>query len=289
MKRVTKFVVGMLLLLGVQAVVAQEGNAPPKVLGVIREYIKPGKGGMAHDRSESAFVQAFSHAKWPTHYLAVDSLSGKPRSLFFVGYDSFEAWEKDVNGQQKNPALAAAIDRATAADGELLSEVNMAAFVYNDEYSLNSSVDIAHMRYFEISLVHTRQGHQKEWDEAVKMVVAAYAKALPDTHWAAYASVYGQPDGTYVFFTPMKSMVEIDRNFMNNKKFVAAMGEDGMKKLDALSAASVESSETNLFAFNPRMSYPSDEWVKADPDFWKPKASDGMTKKAAEKPAAKTP
>jgi hypothetical protein len=34
----------------------------------------------------------------------------------------------------------------------------------------------------------------------------------------------------------------------------------------------VASSETKLFAFSPKMSYPSDEWVKQDPKFWAPKA-----------------
>ncbi|MGO9127057.1 MAG: hypothetical protein ACLP6G_19500 [Terriglobales bacterium] len=288
--RTTKFVLGMLLLLGVQAVVAQETQAPPKVLSVIREFLKPGKGGMAHQKTESLFVEAFSHAKWPTHYLAVDSLSGKPRSLFLVGYDSFDAWEKDTNAARKNSALSAALDHANEVDGELLSEVNMATFVYNEEYSYHSAVDIAHMRYFEISLFHVRPGHQKEWDDLVKMVNAAYAKAMPDTHWAAYEAAYGQPGDTYVFFTPLKSMAEIDSEFMANKKFEAAMGEDGMKKLGELSAASIESSETNLFAFNPRISYVGDDWIKADPDFWKPKAakaSAGAEKKTGEKPAAK--
>jgi len=284
--RITKYLLGMLLLFAVQAVVAQETQAPPKVLSVVREFLKPGKAGMAHQKTESAFVQAFSHAKWPTHYLAVDSLSGKPRSLFFVGYDSFEAWGKDMNATQKNSALASALDRATEADGELLSEINMAAFRYSEEYSFNSAVDIAHMRYFEISLIHTRQGHHKQWDEGMKMVIAAYAKALPDSHWATYESAYGVPDGTYVFFTPMKSLAEIDREGMDNKKFEAAMGEDGMKKLEELSAASIESSETNLFAFNPHLSYVSDDWVKADPDFWKPKAPASAVKKTGEKPAA---
>lgn len=285
MKRVIGLLLGMSLLLGVQTMVAQE-KAPPKVLSVIREFIKPGRGGMAHDKTESAFVQAFSRAKWPTHYLAVDSLSGKPRSLFFIGYDSFEAWEKDSNAAQKDATLSAALDRATVADGDLLSEVNMSAFMYNEEYSYHSAVDIAHMRYFEISLFHLRPGHQKEWDDAVKMVNAAYAKAIPDAHWAAYGAVYGQPGDTYVFFTPMKSMAEIDQAFMANKKFEAALGEDGMKKLGELSAASIESSETNLFVFNPRISYPSDDWVKADPGFWKPKAAAGSAKKATDKPAA---
>ena len=53
--------------------------------------------------------------------------------------------------------------------------------------------------------------------------------------------------------------------------------------------AAIESSETNLFVFNPRMSYASEDWIKADPEFWKPKAGMGESKKpaakAAEKPA----
>jgi hypothetical protein len=34
------------------------------------------------------------------------------------------------------------------------------------------------------------------------------------------------------------------------------------------------------------MSYVPDEWVKADPDFWKPKSMGAAAGKAAEKPAA---
>jgi hypothetical protein len=83
----------------------------------------------------------------------------------------------------------------------------------------------------------------------------------------------------------MKSAGEIDKNLMANKDFEAAMGEEGMKKLGELSARAIESSETNLFSINPRMSYPADEWIKADPDFWKPKAAAAPA--AAKKPADK--
>ena len=87
----------------------------------------------------------------------------------------------------------------------------------------------------------------------------------------------------------MKSGADIDKAFANNPKFAAAMGEDGMKKLSALSAAAIESSETNLFAINPKMSYVGEDMVKADPEFWRPKASAPAAgaKKAGEKPAAK--
>jgi hypothetical protein len=57
---------------GARAVAATQGA----------EFIKPGKGGAPHEKAESAFVQAMTRAKWPTHYLAVNSLSGKARALF---------------------------------------------------------------------------------------------------------------------------------------------------------------------------------------------------------------
>ncbi len=290
MKRLTGLLLGLSVVLGgVSLGAAQEKSehmGPPKVLTVIREFVKPGKAGMVHEKAESAFVQAFVRAKWPTHYLAVTSLSGKPRALFLIGYDSFAAWEKDNQATEKNAALSAALDRAGVADGELLSGVDGGTLVYRPDYSLRAGVDIAHMRYFEISAFRVKQGHDKEWDELVKLVMAAYEK-IPGVHWAAYEGIYGVPGGTFIVFTPMKSLTEADEELAQNKQFEAAMGEGGMKKLRELSAASIESSESNLFQFAPKMSYVSDDWIKADPDFWKPKAAMAAgEKKPEKKPAA---
>lgn len=283
-----------LLSAGMGLAVAQEApegtTPPPKVLVIDREFTKPGKSGAVHEKSESAFVQAFARAKWPTHYFAANSLTGKNRTLFFIGYDSFAAWEKDAMAQQMNSALSAATDRAALADGDLLSEADAGAFTYNEEQSLRGPVDIAHMRYFEISLYRVRPGHRKEWSDLVKLVKDAYDK-IPDVHWAVYQAMYGQEDATYLVIIPMKSASEIDASMMTDKQFAENMGEDGMKKLSELESSAVEFTQTNLFMFNPAMSYPRDEWVKADPGFWKPKAAmheKAMPKaKGDEKPQAK--
>jgi hypothetical protein len=266
------------------AAAQEQSMAPPKVLTVTREFVKPGKGGAMHDKAESAFVQAFARIKYPTRYLAMNSLSGKPRVLFFTGYASFEAWEKDANTVNKNAALSGALDHAGVVDGDLLDSVDMAVWAYREEYSLRPNVDIAHMRYFEISLYRVKPGHHKDWDDALKIVLAAEQK-MPDNHWACYQSVYGVPEGTYVFITARKSADEIDKDFAQQKDFVSAVGEEGMKKLDELAAVAIESNESNLFMFNPKMSYVSDDWVKADPDFWKPKAAPAA---APKKPTDKT-
>src|SRR4029077_5706553 len=130
MNRFAKSILAVFVLLPVGGSViaaAQDMSSPhmpPKVLVIGREYTKPGRSGATHEKTESAFVQAMKRAKWPTRYLAVESLSGKSRALFLTGYDSFEAWEQDQNAQQKNPTLSADLARAWASDGELLSDTD---------------------------------------------------------------------------------------------------------------------------------------------------------------------
>jgi len=288
MKRITGLVLGTCLIAGCVGAAAQEqpeGMMPPKILTVTREWTKPGKSGMSHEKTESAFVQAMTRAKWPTHYLAVDSTSGKPRSLFFTPYDSFEAWEKDSKAVDKNKALSAELDRANVADGEMLSGVDQGMLMFREELSLRPKVDIAHMRYFEISRFHVKQGHDKDWEDLLKMYQSGFEK-IPEAHWATYQIVYGVEDGTYIIFNSIKTAAEIDRELADWPKFMAAMGEDGMKKIADLTEKTVDSSETNLFMFNPRMSYVSEDWVKADPEFWKPKAAPAAASKPEKKPAA---
>jgi hypothetical protein len=280
------------LLAGSAVTVAAQASAdgampPPKVLVVFREYMKPGKGGSPHQKTESAFVQAFTTAKWPTHYITVDSMSGRPRSLFFVGYDSFAAWEKDNKATENNAALSAALDKAAIADGEMLASADGGVFTYREDYSLRPNVNIAQYRYFEISRFVIKPGHDKEWDDLVKMYIDAYTKIDANARWATFSSMYGADNGgVYVVFTPMKSLAEVDAEVADGKKFEDAMGADGMKKVSELTAACLQESSTNLFAFNPKLSYPADEWVKADPGFWKPKpAAPAPAKKPEAKPA----
>ncbi len=277
MKRLSGLLLGCGLLFGgLSTVAAQQQMSdgampPPKVLQVIRENLKPGKSGSPHEATESGFVKAFQAAKWPTHYLAMDSMTGSPRSLFFVAYDSFAAWEKDAMATQHDATLAAALDRAAIADGALLESSESSVFVYRDDFSLRAPVNIPLMRYFEIQRFKIRPGHEKEWDTLVKMYVNGYEKTVPNAHWATYESAYGTNNsGVYIVITPMKSAAEVDQNFADSKKFTGAMGEDWMKKAGDLAAACIESSQDNLFLFNPKLSYVSDDWIKADPAFWKP-------------------
>jgi hypothetical protein len=201
------------------------------------------------------------------------SLTGKSRALFFPFYDSFEAWEKDSAAVAKNATLSAALDRAGEADGQLLDSIDHGVFFFSDEMSLRPRADLSQARFLQILSFHVRPGHGREWTEVMKMVKGAYEKGVPEAHWGLLHLMFGGEGDAYLVLIGHKSLSEIDKSIMeDDKKFAAALGEDGMKKLDELFGASVDSSQEQLFAINPRMSYVVDEWTKADPDFWKPKA-----------------
>ena len=136
-----------------------------------------------------------------------------------------------------------------------------------------------------------RLGHGDEYTEARKILVEANKKANPDdVHSAFYSVTAGLPAGTYLLFTPRKSLAELDPNPARAKAIQDAMGEDNNKKRQKLLADSVISAETIIYAFSPKMSYVPKEWAKAGGEFWTPKPAPRLAaaKKPgpAEKPAA---
>ncbi|MGB8543566.1 MAG: hypothetical protein WCD49_18205 [Candidatus Acidiferrales bacterium] len=272
MKKLCSFLLGMSFVLATAGVaVAQdkpgEMHAPPPVLTITREFVKPGKSGAIHEHAESAFVKAMTAGKSDQHYLALTSMSGKPRALFFTGYASFEDWEKQNLADMKNATLSADLDRAAMADGELLDAMDQTAWVYREDQSLNQTGNLVGVRYMELEVFQIKPGHEEDWNAIVKMVKDAFAK-VPDAHWAMYENVYGREQSAFLVITPRKSAAEIDRDFANSKQFMDAMGPDGMKKLNELSAEAIASIETNIFSISPKMSYMGEDLAKDDPDFW---------------------
>jgi hypothetical protein len=217
MKKFSRF--AFALLLAVSFAWVTEAQQIPKVLQIQREFLKPGKAGAAHEKTESAFVEALRRAKWPTNYIGMTSMSGKSRALFFTSYESFEAMEKDISAAEKNTSLMAAIEHANLVDGELQQEGDQGLFYLHEEMSLRPRADLSAMRYMEITSYHVKPGKGKEWAEAVKMVKDAYEKGVPESHWGMFEEMYGGDGGTYLVLISHKTLAEIDKGFAMSKQF----------------------------------------------------------------------
>lgn len=266
----------------------EQMSGPPKVLEIQREYGKFGKGP-AHQKNEAAYVQAVMAAKSPDRYFAAVSTSGTNEAWFFVGHDSFDAYQKSSDAQEKNTALRAQLDRVMDRDADFVSNGTTILATFDEKKSYHPNINIAPMRYIEVETIRYRFGHDKEWEELVNLVNSTLDKAKMDVHAVFYDVAYGSPANTVLIFTPHKSLAEVDTAFASfDKQFMDALGSDGQKKLADLEGAAIMTDQTELFAIDPKMSYPPDEWAKAD-SFWKnsaPKMAAMPASAPAKKPAA---
>jgi hypothetical protein len=258
-----------LFVASVAVAAAQDATppAPPNVLVVQREYLKPGKAGDVHVKSEANFIKAQNDVKWPTHYIALDSMSGPTRALFMFGYDSFDAYGKDQEAQNANAPFAAALDAAALNDGELLTRYDSNTFIYHPEMSLHASVDVPHQRYWEFTVFRIKQGHYADWIALTKIYTDGFAK-FPEAHWATYESQYGEDNGgEWVIINPMRSLAEVDKGMADGKAFFASLSDQG-KQVEQLAAASIESVQTNLFVVNAKESYVDAQWATTAPEVY---------------------
>lgn len=267
------------------AVLAQDQGGPPNILVIEREFPKPGRGGAIHEKSEAAFIHELDAAKASPRYIALNSMSGADRAVFLSGYDSMAQWEAEAKSVFGNATLSASLDRANVADGDLLASSDSSVWRLQQDMSLRDHSSMVGMRYMRVTVYTIRPGHGDQWDELVKMARDGSDKGVPEANWAYFSHVYGGSATRALIITPMKSLAEDDARFASGKALSNALGEDAMKKFDELEASSVESIETNLFVFNPRMSRPPESWVKAEPSFWRPKMT-AEKKATAAKPAA---
>lgn len=267
---------------GAAMLYAQDQNSPiPKVLLIDREMVKFGKDA-GHEKNEAAFARAAAAAKSPDHYLAVTSMSGPSEAWFLVGFDSYADWQK-ASEYDDQPKVQALTGPLSEKDADYVSDSSQIIATYNEKWSYQPDMNIAEMRYFEIETIRLRQGHEKDWEDLVALYKATAVKANVDEHDIFFEARYGAPEATIYIFTPRKSLADLDTAMGTGKAFDDALGPDGQKKMADLEEAAIASDSSALVRFNPEMSYAPDDWVKSDPDFWKPKHA------MAPKPAAPAP
>jgi hypothetical protein len=293
MKRILLAVVAVSWLVGGAAALrAQDENTapPPKVLVITREMVKVGKGA-AHAKNEAAWVRAAMAAKEPDRYLAATTMTGPSEALFFEGFDTYAAFgEADKFDSQ--PKVTALTGPMAEKDADYVSDGRTMVATFNEKWSWKPNMNITEMRYFELETIRMRPGHDKDWEELIALYQGAATKMNLDEHDIFYRVHYGAPDGTVLIFTPRKSLRELDAAMGMGKAFQDALGEKGREQWAKLAEATISGDSTELLEFSPEMSYPPEDWVKADPSYWKPKPMMGGkatagAKKPAEAPAPK--
>jgi hypothetical protein len=299
MKKSLLFLVVVTLISAFSQVFAQEPamHGPPKVLYIVREDIKPGMMG-AHNKHSASFASIFRALDTPNHRIALVPVAGSENEVIYLtGADSFKELEDILNGTDKKMSgasgnIRADLDRLDKEAPVLHAAMRDMFTVFRPELSYNPGVDVRTMRYFSISTVRVRPGHDAQYNDYVqKMVNFARQKAKIDTlHLAVFQVISGAPAGTYMIFRPMKSLSELDDPIFMRVR--AAMGDDMRKDADKALSDAVMSSEASTYSFEPNMSYVEKDFAAGDPAFWNPKPAvmaKPKPKKRMAKPLAPPP
>jgi hypothetical protein len=276
-----------------------EMHGPPKVLAITREEIKPGMMPM-HTRHSGMYVDAFTTMHTPNHRLAMVPVAGNQNEVMYItGCETFAELERILTETDKKMgsaggSLRAQLDWLEKGEAELHASMRDSLALYRQDLSFNPGVNIPLMRYFSVTTIRIRPGHDAQYvDYVQKLVNVARQKAKADNlHVAVFQVLSGAPGGTYLAFRPMRSLAEMDDPI--GMRVRNTMSEDQRKDADKAYGESVMSTEVNTYMFVPQMSYVDEGMAAADPGFWNRKPAMMMApkpkpKKRITKPVAPPP
>lgn len=255
---------------GLAVAQAQSQGLPtsqPSLITIIREEVKVGRTA-DHAKIEAGWPAAFGRKNSPDYYLAMTSMTGQPEAWFVIPAANHAALDQ-VNRRYDNDApMTAELDRLSRADAEVLNSTRTIQAMARPDLSMGAYPDLSKQRFWEISIVRVRPGHEDEFDAAAKAYGTAAQRVAPNAQFRIYQVIAGMPTPTYVIFASVASYGDFDQMFADGMKTMSNANPTEMAALNKFSKEATVTWETNRFRLDPRQSYVSREVRAGDPAFW---------------------
>ena len=245
-------------------------STQPKLLQIFREQVKTGHAA-AHAKVEAGWPAAFAKAKSPDYYLAMVSMTG-PQVVWFVSpWDSYTTWGKSMARDEANAELSAELERLSAADAAHVDSLPSLEAMARPDLSHGVYPDLNKQRYWEITIMRVRPGHEDQFAAAAKAYKALAARSMPTARWRVYEVSAGMPGPTYLIFSSVESFGQFDATFAESMAGEKTVTADERAVFQKFNAEALINAETNKYRLDPVMSYVSPETKAADTAFWSKK------------------
>jgi hypothetical protein len=241
----------------------------PSLVTIIREDVKPGRAG-DHARIESGWPAAFGRVNSPDYYLAMVSLTGTPQAWYIIPATSNAAYGEQMKRYDKDPTTSAELERLARADAEVLEGMRTIQAMARPDLSMGAFPDLSTQRFWEISIVRVRLGHEDEFDAGAKAYGSAAQRAAPNAQFRIYQVSAGMPTPTYIIFSSVANYGDFDQMTADGMKTMQSATAAEQAALQKFSTDAALSWETNRFRLDPRQSYVARETRASDPAFWGP-------------------
>jgi hypothetical protein len=246
---------------------SNQPTGPSKYLYISNNIVRAGHFGDFY-KTEADEVQARRTANAPGHYIGTSPVTGVGDVVFFYAFDSFDELQKNHDAMMGMSQLMDRLHADNAAEAPMLSDQFTSIYQYQPDLSLHVDRKVEDARFLDITIFHVKSGHHHDFEALVKVFAKAQANN-PDVNWAAFQKMYGQgSDDTYIMITLLKSLADVDQEVLNDAKLPEAMGKNQLQLNMEMGSMVIKSSENDILAFNPKISYVPDHWLTEQPDFW---------------------
>jgi hypothetical protein len=196
--------------------------------------------------------------------VAMAAITGPPETWLIEVHDSFAGIE-DVDQALRPLVPFAATDDPHRPSGDILAGSRSLIAIYRPHFSYLPEQAIQTLRkarYCQISIYQVHPGSESEFAELIKSRRMMFNSINLDRPNMAYYVPSGVASGTYVFLAPLASLKVLD---------------DGLAKASAYAENTTAPTaktggltrEHSLFRMDPAMSWVSDDFASADPEFWR--------------------
>jgi hypothetical protein len=242
-------------------------SGPSKYLYISNNIVRPGQFA-AFYKAEGDAAQAVRDAHAPNRYIAAVPITGTNDVVFFHAFDSFEELQKNHDATQAIPGLMDKLHAISTDEAALLSDEYTSIYEYQPDLSLHTTQKVVDARFLDITIFHVQTGHMHDFENVLKLFVKAQENN-PNANYATFQKMYGTDSGdTYILITLLKSLADVDQEVQDGEKLPEIMGKEQFAVNMAFGNETLKSSESHLFALNPKISYVPDSWLTESPGFW---------------------
>jgi hypothetical protein len=245
-------------------------TSQPRILQIFQERIKVGHAA-DHVRTESGWPAAYERAKSPDHYLALSSMTGPQEVWFMNPWESYAAWGKSMQRDDSNDALAADIERISAADAVHVESMTILEAMARPDLSHGAFPDLNKQRFWEITVMRIRPGQDEAFAAAANAYKAIATRNMPNARWRVYQIMSGMTGPAYLIISSVESFDKFDVSMAEGMEAMKAMTSEERALFKKFDAEALINTVSNKYRLDPDMSYVAAETKAADPAFWSKK------------------
>jgi hypothetical protein len=170
--------------------------------------------------------------------------------------------------EDKDPVLSKELARVGLEDAKYINGLRILQAHAREDLSAGAFPDLTKARFFAITVIRVKPGHEAQFEAAAKAMGAARQRVAPKQGYRMYQVVAGMPTPTFLIFASVEKYDEFDGLTSAYQSTLKALTGEEREAREKFHSEGLISSEMNRYRLDPKQSYVSKATRATDPKFW---------------------